>query len=285
MYRTAFDREIGTPPPSTIDVDRVIRRRRRLRRLRTALTGTAAGVTAVAIVGVTVTSLNGGDPGGGEMFGGPADSGPSASQPASPSVSPSVSPSGSPSPDPVAVRLEGVLRGFLDAKLPGAGYRPNRPASSPHVAPLQFEHRSREAENDGVTTMDAEDYYFATADIVEPAGTGNIGVSVGLKKPGGLDVSATCPADRPLDAKAYTCTPSTGAAGETVMVEQTTGTRAIHYRVVVVRPSGVAVSLWVTNNSRVGAQGEVELDRRDAPEPPLTVGEARELALLSTLTV
>lgn len=266
MYRSAFDREIGTPPPPTIDVDRVIRRRRRARRLRTALVGTAAGVSAVALVGVTVSTLPGDR--GGEMFGNP--------NPPSP-------PPPSASADPVAARLEAALRGFLNAKLPNAEYRANRPKSGPQFGPLAFEHRYREATSDGV--MMPENYYFATADITGATGTGNIGVSVGRADPDRFHITATCPEERPLDTQTYSCTPSTGTAGEKIMVERSGGTRATHYRVEVVRPSGVAVSLWVTNNSRQGAKGEVELDRQDSPVPPLTADEARDLALLPALTV
>jgi hypothetical protein len=271
MYRSVFDREIGTPPPSTVDVDRVIRRRRRSGRLRTVLAGTAAGLTAVAVVGVTGTALPDRDRGA-ARFGGPTEPVPSASA----------------TGDPVAARLEAALRGFLTATLPGAEFHGNRPPSAARFGPLVFEHRHREAraEVPGVSGGESgEDYYFATADIVTGAGTGNIAVGVGRREPDKLGIEAICPDEGALDAKTYSCTPSTGVAGERITIAKTTGTRAVQYRVEVVRTNGVAVFVQVTNNSRKGAQAELELDRADAADPPLTAGEARKLALLRTLTV
>jgi hypothetical protein len=249
MYRTVFDREIGTPPPSSVDVDRVIRRRRRLRKVRTALTVAAAGVTAVALVGVTVTAV--GDDRRGERVGGPSASPPAGS-------------------DQVPARLEAALRGFLDATLPGAEYQGNRA----QFGPLVFEHRT------GV-----EDYYFATADITTDGGTGNLAVGVGRRDPVRFDVSATCPEDGPLDARTWSCLPSTGPGDTRMIFEKTTGSKAVQYRVVANRADGTTVFVLVTNNSRKGAQAELELDRADSTEPPLNALQARDLALLSSLTV
>jgi hypothetical protein len=112
----------------------------------------------------------------------------------------------------------------------------------PRFGPLVFEHRYREASSDPTMTMMPEDYYFVTAD-----GTGNIGVSVGRSDPDTFGITATCPDEEPLETKTWSCTPSTGTAGEKIMVEKSTGSRAVHYRVDVVRGDGIAVSLWVTN--------------------------------------
>jgi hypothetical protein len=264
MYRTAFDREIGAPPPSTVDVDGIIRRRRRFRRVRTALTVTAVGVTAVTLVGVTLTALPGNGTGGERA----AAPGPTASDP----------------PDVVAARLQAALRGFLDGRLPDAEYRGNRQ----QFGPLVFEHRHREAKAEvpGVSGgVDAEDYYFASADVVLGTGTGNIAVGVGRSDPDRFGITGTCPDEGPLDAKSYSCTPSTGAGGARFMIATTTGSRAVQFRAEAVRADGVAVFVAVTNNSRLGATAELEYDRADAPQPPLTADEAGQLALLPALTV
>ncbi|GAA1038829.1 hypothetical protein GCM10009557_55920 [Virgisporangium ochraceum] len=261
MYRTVFDREIGTPPPSSVDVDGVIRRRRRARRLRTALVGAVAGVTAVALVGVTVTAAD--DDRRGERVGGPL---------ASPPV-----------PD-VPARLEAALRGFLNATLPGAEYQGNRP----QFGPLVFEHRYHEAKAEvpGVSGgVQGEDYYYATADITTDAGTGNLSIGVGRRDPDKFDVRATCPEDGPLDATTYSCLPSTGPGDTRTIFEKTTGSKAVQYRAVAARADGITVFVVVTNNSRKGAKSELELDRADSPAPPLNGLQARDLALLSGLTV
>jgi hypothetical protein len=222
-------------------------------------------VTAVALVAVSFNALP--EPAA-ERPGGRTSAGPV--------------PSASSSADVVAARLEAALRGFLNAKIPGAEYHANRPPSGAGFGPLVFEHRHKEAKNE---TQGAEDYYFATADIVEAGGTGNIMVGVGRSDPEKFGLTGRCPADGPLDADGYSCTPSIGPVGARIMVATTRGSKAVNHRVEAVRADGIAVFVEVTNNSRKGARAELELGRADAVEPPLTTAEATELVLLPAFTV
>ncbi|MER5703701.1 hypothetical protein ABT023_17415 [Micromonospora sp. NPDC002296] len=84
MNQQIFDEHIGTAPPSTVDVDRIIQRQRRgslLRRL--AGGGTALAATGLAIsVGVALS-------GGTQPQPGPSAAAPARSAPAVPSASPS----------------------------------------------------------------------------------------------------------------------------------------------------------------------------------------------------
>lgn len=58
-YQQVFDQAIGEPPPSTVDLDRVLRRQRRAARLRPVLAGLA--VLAVAAGATTAVQLTGGE--------------------------------------------------------------------------------------------------------------------------------------------------------------------------------------------------------------------------------
>lgn len=266
MYRTVFDQEIGPPPPSTVDVDRVIRRRRRRRRAFTAATAVAAGSVAVAAVVGTLAALPGSS---GEDTGGRGPSGSvSASGPGSASPSSSAS---APATDDTSVRLTGVLRDYLAAGLPGAQYD-REPA---------FTHQKRDAKKEipGVQgAQTAEDYYYTHVELHTATVGGSIDVGVGYNDPEKLGVTATCPPDGPLDASSYDCRMRAGPAYETVMIEQVTGAGWISYRIEVIRPSGMAVFVQVRNQANQGQEARW-------PKPPLTVDEAVDLANRSDLTL
>jgi hypothetical protein len=65
MTRQLFDEMIGTPPPSTVDVDGIVRRKTGLRRLRRAAVGAAAVVTVLAVAGTATLLPHGDRPGPG----------------------------------------------------------------------------------------------------------------------------------------------------------------------------------------------------------------------------
>jgi hypothetical protein len=261
MYRSLFDQELDAIPPSTVDVERVVRRRRRRQRARTVLAATTGIVVTAGLVVLTVRASPVAD-GPAERFGTPGGS-------ALPS----------PSNDPVAVRLAAALAGYLDGTVPGVRYRP---------APLSFTHQVKEAKPEipGVQgAQQGEDYYYVAADAETDAGIGSIAVGVGRSGPQLLELTGTCPAEAPLDAAEWSCTPDTGPRGERIAVTEDRGTAAVRYRVEAVRPDGTAVFVEVTNQSGQHRSAEFDGGRRDSPQPPLTVTGARDLALTPALTV
>jgi hypothetical protein len=72
MTQQLFDELIGTPPPSTVDVDGIVRRKRGLRRLRRAAVSAAAVVAVLAVVGTAALLPGGPAPGPGAADGGSA---------------------------------------------------------------------------------------------------------------------------------------------------------------------------------------------------------------------
>ncbi|MEV4512504.1 hypothetical protein AB0K00_26490 [Dactylosporangium sp. NPDC049525] len=65
MTQQLFDEMIGNPPPSTVDVDGIVRRKTGQRRLRRAALGVTAMVAVLAVVGVAALLPHGDRPGPG----------------------------------------------------------------------------------------------------------------------------------------------------------------------------------------------------------------------------
>jgi len=132
-FRAILDEHIGTSPPSTVDVDRIIRRERRGRLMRRIGVGGAAAVmTALAITaGVALT---------GGPYWAPASKPGNVASAASPQASVSPSPAGShiPAGDAQAIlatraRLQTALEQALIDVAPDAGwiYMPDVPGETP----------------------------------------------------------------------------------------------------------------------------------------------------------
>jgi hypothetical protein len=272
-YQRLLDEEMGTPPPSTVDVERTIRRRRRIGRFQRVAVG-ASALGALALVATVALRPDAAGP----QFGGPGPAVPVSPSATASSAAPAPGEDGPPRIDePAAVRLTEVLKARLAARLPGAQFLTNRVRPPEAVDALVFNHRYREP----AATRGGEDYYFATADVKTAAGTGSIMVMVGRIDPDLFQVRAQCDDEGPLDAKGYECVPSTGPRAETVTTSDTRGTEKITYDIAVIRPDGIGVMIYVSN----ATFEDTHNDRRSAPLPPLTKEQAKDLALDPELTV
>lgn len=133
MYRELLDTAIGTAPPSTVDLESIVARQRRLRVLR----GSGAAGAAVATVAVlTVVALAVGHPGAGNprlsVGGPPAASASAAPDPSGATGSPTPAPTAYPSllgpeptepPSAAEERLQVAIRDAVHAVAPGATIR------------------------------------------------------------------------------------------------------------------------------------------------------------------
>ncbi len=240
-----FDAEIGTPPPSTVDIDGVIaRQRRRLwyQRSGLAVSGCAAAVAAVLVLGGLPGS--GGPPTG--VATGAASPAPSvpASGSATASAAPSRTPTGSPEVSArrkELARLTTALRQIMAQTLPGVQFLPNADGAGP----LEF--------------VDAGSFFVASAAIRDARGTSSIRVSVGHEDTQ-FRRDRVCFSDpQPLDVH-YTCRLQPGPNGGTVEVfttEQTLDPTSYPnpiatfqtWRAELIQPNDTSVFVRATNGS------------------------------------
>lgn len=239
-YQERIDAEIGTPPPSTVDVDAVVTRQRRWIRAQRAGVAVAAGFAAVALVtGIGLLQQAGG-----------------VRSPDQPAAQPLPSPSQSPR-DPrlaEAARLTAELRPLLTQLLPAAQYLPDPQTDGPS--------------GDALVYVDRGTYFLATAQVRDAAGTGSLRVTTGdLETVFG---STTCPTDpAPLDVK-ISCDSIPGPDGSAVMRMTVTRNKWIRYFILVERTDGVGVGVEITNGI-----GDFAVKRA---HPSLTRAEATSLA-------
>ena len=213
-YQERIDDEIGTPPPSTVDVDAIVTRQRRWVRAQRAGVLAAAGfVAAVLVTGVGVLQHAGGVR--------------SPDQVAAPS--PSASPT-----DPrqaEAARLTAALRPILEQMLPAAQFLPDPQDDGPSGAALVY--------------VDRGTYFQATAQIRDAAGLGSLRVTTGdLVTVFGTTTCSTDPA--PLDVK-LSCDSIPGPDGSSVMRLTVTRKKFTRYFILVQRTDGVGVGVEITN--------------------------------------
>lgn len=247
-YQELIDDEIGTAPPSTVDVNAIVSRQRKLVRVQRAGVAVAAGVVAAALVtGVGILQQAGGV--------------------RSPDVTALPSPSASPSPSPTqdpraaeAARLTGELRPLLAALLPNAGYKPFPQDDGPAGDALVF--------------VDRGGYFIATAEVRDTKGPGGLKVLTG-------DLSSVygtpeCPApdEVPLDVK-ISCDMVPGPDGATVMRLTMTRGKFMRHLIFVHRPDGKSVAVEVMNGTKNFVSTR--------PNPPLTRDQAISLATRPTL--
>jgi len=247
-----LDDEMGTPPPSTVDVTAVIARQRRLVRYRRLGVGASAAV-AVLAVALAVP-----------MIGRTTPAGHSPVQPAA---------VGTTTPTPTrqaeADRLTAELGRLMAAALPDAQFV-THPAW-PDSQPLVF--------------VDKGTYFFATAEIKDAQGISSISVSVGRNDPDDPQFSVGCPTDpNPQDVTNLQCSVAPGPDGGSLRtLTDTIGTKDYHnVSAQLTRPDGNIVGVLVSNG--VDNQDEYHAQR---PETPLTKAEvvalAEEPGLASTM--
>jgi hypothetical protein len=237
-----LDGEMGTPPPSTVDVDSIIVRQRRAGRLRQAGLIASVGVMTLAVALVLVALRPGGQSG---QVGGP------------PSPTPSLSPR-----EQEAARLTETLKQLLAQVLPGAEFLAPVPDDFAEISPTE-----------PLVFVDEGDYFLAAAEIRDAEGVGTIRVTVG-KEDTQLRREGKCLSDPPPGDMNVDCrTPDPLADGSKLMTSNNsskfTGYKV--YMAEILRPDDNSVAIVISNNS--GPNRDV-----DRPTPPLTFDQTVVLA-------
>lgn len=246
LHRDLMDREIGTPPPSTLDVDALITRQRRLGHVRQAGLGTLVMAVVVAIGAVLVLLPRSGDLQRDRQVG--------ASP--SPSAQPSTAPPSLGTRAAEAARLTVALRQLVSQTLPGATLA-KVPASRPGLQSA-----------DPLVFVDFGTYFSAAAVVTDAQGTGTITVSVG-KEDTQFRADGACMSDpAPLDVK-YQCEVKPGVGGINVLRSSSEigNEHYLRFYLEIIRTDGNAVSVDVSN-------GVIESDkpyRGQRPQPLLTM--------------
>jgi len=280
-YRDMFDAAIGTVPPSTVDIDEIVRRSRRTVRIRRGLLGggSVVAVTALVIGGAAVlTAPRGGVDG--------ATIGVSAASTANPSAS-ATGVAGLQDHVRVAERLSTVLGAAVHGLVPQAVATANGTGTA--TRPLEFsyvnvphfgESRYSDPHSSGPVPAQSEFPYVAGADLRDAGGTGSLSVEVWPTSPTTL---ASCPPGE-VPSEETDCQQSTGPHGETVVRTTSTvlgGLRghstSVRYRVAVTRTDGTAVVAIANNWGQIVDTEKVADARRTTP--PLTMDQLTTLAL------
>lgn len=221
--RDLIDDEIGTPPPSTVDVDAVMaRQRRRVRVQRVGLVISAGAMTVAIVVVLSVLPHSGNAP---RLTAGAA---PTASAKASPAKTAPTDPRTA-----EAERLTTELKQIMTATLPGAQFLAN--PSEPGSQPLVFVSKGQ--------------YFFATATIKDSAGSGTINVTVGNDDVA-MGGKLNCPTGPPPRDVAHLTCDVKPAAGAASMMSLSDSIGTHHYErhlVTVLRSDGNSVSVDVSN--------------------------------------
>jgi hypothetical protein len=255
-YQDVLDDEVGTPPPSTVDVDAVIaRQRRRVRYQRAGAVVSVGAMTAAAALGVAALLPRPGAPAQVGATGRPT--GPSASASSTGSAPGSAR-------KQEAARLTGELQQIMTRTLPTARFVPTSVGGSPPTAALEF--------------ADKGDHFAAAAAVNDSSGTGGLYVSVGKEDTEFRHDRACSQVPPPADVR-IDCAVRPGPDGAIVMVLSATMGSFKRYLVEIIRPDGNSVSVEVSNGA-----GDPYVAQR--PTPPLsqeqTVTLAEEPALATT---
>jgi hypothetical protein len=250
IHRDLLDGEMGTPPPSTVDVDAIIVRQRLQTRLRQAGLIGAVGAMTLAIVLVLTVLRPGGAPPS-EVGGPPA--------PASPTQS--LTPR-----QQEAARLTDALTHRLTQLLPDAEFLPPEWAAfaeKPPTEPLVF--------------VDQGAYFYAAARIQDSAGIGVITVSVG-KEDTQFRSERECSQDPPPQDMNVDCDVVPGPDGAQIETVNNSSKVSDYefFAAEIIRADDYAVRVMVTNQSD-------EAQETFRPTPPLTFEQTLALAQSSEL--
>lgn len=233
-----IDQEMGTLPPSTVDVDAVIARQRRRVRVRQA--GTVAAAVAVLAGFATVPAVL-------PRWAAPRHpAGPATSAAPGPSPTKSVR-------ERETDRLTTVLKALLAADLPRAQFGPQ---SRVGTDPLVF--------------LDQGPDFATAASVTDSAGTGLVYVSVG-KEDTYLREHGACYSDpKPLDVQVFDCAVQSTVDGPIMTITMKSG-HYTRYYAELMRTDGNSVCVDVAN----GTAGPPDAQRA---EPPLTKEQVIALA-------
>jgi hypothetical protein len=253
-YRALLDDEIGTPPPSRVDIDDIIGRQRQWRRHRRLGIGCAGAAVLLAVVPASVVLSRGdgtGPPG----------------QPARPAASSTATPGPPSTRDATATRMTEALTQAMAELLPDAEFLPNRTPGEERVDALVFDALG-------------ENEYTATAKVQDAAGVGSIEVTV-QKDPPFSRAEFKCYEDQlPLDVDEYNCKMRPGPKGAQAMVVSSRRDTYIWYRTWLMKRD-VFVSIQVDNAADV-AEPDSSVQRS---RPHLTVEQTTTLAYNPAFTL
>jgi hypothetical protein len=247
QYQQLLDDAVGTPPPSTVDIDAVMsRQRRRGRFLRAGAAGSATAAALTVAVVYAVLPV-------------PADREPTVQEPSAQGPPAKSAP---PAPTGEVTRLSRALRQALEKALPAAQFFPNRPPDEEQVDALVFA-------EDG-------DAYKATAELRDAAGTGSIYVAIGGESALAYYGKDACDGlgPKPQDVDVMDCKVRTAKDGTLTLLLTTKMKKVTRHVVEILRKNGKAIKVEVDNMSRKDEGAYVA--RR--PQPFLTRNRALTLA-------
>lgn len=254
--RQLFDAAIGVSPPSTIDIDALIRRQRKMTWVRR---WAKAGGAATAVGGIAVAGTLGFAGGG---FLGPPD----------------------PEPSPHAVvgrfdpaaakRLGEALQVAMEEQLPDAEFLPHR------RQPFTF----RDEEGDS---------YLSDLVIRDENGVGSFMIVVTAARRGPTECDDNADQDG-IASYRISCEAGTWPGGERVvavtgddrLMDRNDSRRIVGQTVFVHKPDGTSISIWVRNfHSTKNVWGPGEEMEPTATRPPMTIDQMVAVALDPGLTL
>lgn len=267
MDKDEFDRAIGTPPPPTVDVDRIITRQRRVTTLRNGAPwlAAAAGIVAVAFGAVAARTP---EPAGGAIS--------VADQRGATSTAPSTTPSCD-DPAAVATRLDSALSAAVQQQVqPGTGFERTDAVGTVEgapVEPLRFHPLQGAVPTAG---CDGTMRSFLAGAALTGQAEGNLVVEV--KRVAGP------PADMCQGVVPHrtTCEKRTGPGGEDITVMTlANGTGVLTYEVKVVKNDGTGLMLRSENVTGSGKNAT----QPNGDVPPLDHDQLVRIALTPELAL
>jgi hypothetical protein len=296
-HQSLFDAAIGTPPPSTLDLDRFIARQRRSHAWRrAAAVGGGVGVAAAVVAGYAAVGLPLG-------AGAPIATTP-ALQPGASASSPPTPPPYTPPADVPAFDAAFTARVSPAARAAVRAVRPDVTLSSNYPGRPALKFYSNRAE---VAPPTVPSSYYASADVSDAEdGGGQLGILIGyeseselVEAPNGsgyvsgpnLDFDA-CP-DPGSDSELASCETSTGPDGEQITattmyfvdgeaVDAYAAGAGVHYSVFVARTDGTEIIMTARNFDRNGKPAKGARGGRDLP--PFTHDQLTRIALTPDLS-
>jgi hypothetical protein len=239
IHQKLLDGELGTPPPSTVDVDAIIARQRLWARVRQAGLIGGVGVMTLAIALVLTTFRDSGDPN---------------LAPPGANTTPTLSPR-----EQEEARLSAALWQLLTEALPGAEFLDPEPDSFAENPP-----------SEALVFVDQGTYFLAAAQIRDAEGISTITVAVGKEETQFRSERAcsTDPAPGDMNVNCEVVPGPDGAITETISNSSKFGGYKFH-AAEIIRPDENAVHVIIANRS-----GE-DVYR---PEPHLTLQQTIALA-------
>jgi hypothetical protein len=258
-----LDDEMGTPPPSTVDIDTLMARQRRRGRYRmVAIPACVAAATATVVL--TVVTLAGYPDRATTAVGSSSRPMPATSGPTAPPTLPLTQ------RQREAVRLSQAVQHLMSTALPGAQFQPMPLSDFVSTHPTEAPVTPTRA----LEFVDEGDFFLASAEIKDSTGVATITVSVGQEATQFRHDRACPKGPDPRDVRVQ-CQVVRGADGALVEELGTTSKYTPYkaWLVTVLRSDGNAVIIFVTNET--GGGGPDDAFRSGLP---LSLSQTRSLA-------